>query len=286
MDNLQSGFNKAFDDLGLVSQNNPTPADFDKQLKKTLKATFPAPAWKKQQGLTAAAQPGTAPGGMAAREAGCPMLDTPTPKGEHVVSSVSPRKRAHRTFSKMHRRMYSRVLLGLRLPGRYYFITLTSSPASPPLESTWNALRVWLKRYRPGMCWIYCFTLEGHGVIHMVVRLPMRSKNINVKVLRAYWQKLTGATQIRIVRVRESNKEDLADYLVNQKLKKGLGQEFAHQSSITRWHWSKGWLPKGFTKEFGRLWVDWIDAPDYIREWAVGSALAAAHEAEKKGGDS
>jgi len=177
--------------------------------------------------------------------------------------------------------MYSRVLLGLRIPGQYYFITLTSTPKSPALEKTWDCLRKWLHAYRPGMCWIYCFTNEGHGVIHMVIRLGKGEKRLDARTVRAYWENLTGARQIVIKHVKEHHKEDLASYLANQKHKNRLGKEFAYQnnqkSAVTRWRWSKGWIPKGFTKQFGRLWVSWSNAPGNLRLKVINDAINKAH---------
>jgi len=268
------------DNSSPVSQNNLTPADYDKQLKKTLKATFPAPSWKKGKSLAAAtARPCTAPGGMAAREAGCPILDIPTQESGKIV----PRKTGPVKWVKnrVSRQVFSRTMLGLKLPGRYYFLTLTSSPESPPLKKSFDLLRKWLKSERPGISWIKVFTDEGHGVIHMVFRLPLKSKNIDVRHLRARWKKWHKATQIKIVRAR-SDHEKLADYLCDQRKMRKLGSEMSWQNSITEWGWSKGWIPKGFTKSFGRLWYDWIDAPPKIRDWAVSAAVQAAHETEKK----
>jgi len=143
--------------------------------------------------------------------------------------------------------------LGLCLPGRYYFLTLSSSPQSPPLERSWNNLRQWLKKSVPGITWCYCFTNEGYGVIHMVVRIHAHVKNLDVRALRRYWKKSHLATQIRIVRVKHG--EDLASYLANQKRKNRMAKEMGYQSGVIRWRWSKGWIPLGFTKEFGRIWV-------------------------------
>lgn len=191
------------------------------------------------------------------------MFNTSTPKLGHFETVVG------RMFNRRNRKMWSRAIWGLKLPGRYFFLTLTSTPKSPDLKDTWHALQRWFKRYRPGITWLYCFTIEGKArvrewdpdnsratVIHMIIRLGMKQKRLDVKEVRKEWTKLTGARQIKIRYVPESKKEKLAGYISNQKLKRGLAKEMGYQSAVTRWRWSSGWLPKGFTKQFGRAWVD------------------------------
>ena len=268
MDNLLVEFNKS----SPVSQNILSPADFDKQLRKYLANQFPR---------SLRSGPGNLDIERAAREAGCPTLDTPTPFVTHCENEVH--RRIKRTFTKSHRRMYNRIILGLKLPGRYYFLTLTSTPASPPIRKSYKLFSQWLRRKRPGITWLHCITCEGHGVAHIVLRLSPRMKNLDIKEVRAYWENLTGARQVNIKRVRNCHKNDLADYLVNQKLKKGMAREFAYQgSSIMSWHASAGWLPKGYTKAFARLWLKIMDAPDHIREKEISISLNRAWDAEKK----
>lgn len=260
-----------------------SPVQFDKDLKEELTRMFP----RKPRGPGLAAADLRASGqqeirsSLAAKRPG-PMLDTTTPPDHHFEKTVSSKIRRLK-FGKSTRKMYSRIMLGLQLPGNYYFVTLTSTPSSPSLVKTWPLLSKWLHRYRPGMSWIYCFTNEGHGVIHMIIRLGKGEKRIDVRVLRKYWESLTGARQLVIRHVAESQKEDLAAYLVNQKRKKGLGRELIFQnneiSAITRWKTSKGWLPLGFGKTFGRLWVQLIDAPDGIRYKLVNECLMRCYHA-------
>lgn len=203
---------------------------------------------------------------------GRPSLDTHTPQSAHL-------RKPFRTDSD--RRLYSRVSLGLLLPGRYYFITLTSSPESPKLEKSWNSLRQWLKRYRPGIVWVYCFTSEGHGVIHMVVRLGLRQKRIIHKELSAAWLRIHKAPIVWIKRVQESQKDNLANYLSDQRKLKKMGSEFAWQPGIIRWRWSKGWIPQGFAKQFGRFWWQYQNKMDItpgqrdkiIKDWICKEAL-------------
>jgi len=211
-------------------------------------------------------------GGDAAQRRSPPtILDIPTPLNEQNVTSVRC------TLSKVSRRLFSRCILGLKIPGKYYFITWTSSPQSPPIEESWNALRVWLKRERPGSCWCYCITTEGYGVIHMIMRLGKGEQRLDVRKVRAHWIKLHKAVQIKIKYVPESMKNNLAAYLGDQRKLKSLSGEMAWQNGIVRWHWSKGWLPKGFTKAFGRVWYRLDVIPSEMRDILVKTWLLRCH---------
>jgi hypothetical protein len=101
-------------------------------------------------------------------------------------------------------------------------------------------------------------------------------KNLDIKEIRRYWEISHKAKQIRIERVRHSRK--LANYFSDQRKRRKMGSEMSWQDLIVRWRWSPGWIPKGFTKEFGRLWFDWIDAPDGIRETVIRDAIKEAHK--------
>jgi len=215
------------------------------------------------------------------------ILDTPTPQSDQIFSSSlrpptpqsdHPGGLVKPGLSPSSRRLFSRSILGLKIPGRYYFITWTSSPQSPPIEKSWRALSNWLKRKRPGASWCYCITNEGHGVIHMIMRLGKREQRLDVKEVRAHWTRLHKANQIKIKHVPESMKNNLAAYLGDQRSKRSLGGEMAWQDGIVRWRWSKGWLPQGFTKAFGRVWVSLLDLSPGLREKAIYDWLHACHE--------
>lgn len=215
---------------------------------------------------------------IAAGPAGSPILDIPT---QQSGQNRTPKRCS---LSRVSRRLYSRVVLGLKLPGRYYFITWTSSPDSPPIEKSWRALRKFLKRYRPGASHCYCITNEGDptkinnlGVIHMIMRLGKNEQRMDVRKLRSHWQKLHKATQIKIKHVPHSQKGNLAAYLSDQRKLKSLGGEMAWQNGIVRWHWSTGWIPKGFTRAFGRVWARLMTAPPKVREMLISNWLNAVY---------
>lgn len=214
----------------------------------------------------------------AAGRHAAPILDIPT------LQSGQTRTPKRCSLSRTSRRLYSRVVLGLKLPGRYYFITWTSSPDSPPIEKSWPGLRKFLKRYRPGSSHCYCITSEGDhkkiknpGVIHMIMRLGKNEERMDVRKLRSHWQKLHKATQLKIKHVPQSQKANLAAYLSDQRKLKSLGGEMAWQDGIVRWHWSTGWLPKGFTRAFGRTWAHWMSVPSEVRDMAIKTWLNACH---------
>ena len=242
--------------------------------------TGPDPASYQDLGPLAAAVPlrqSVAPAVLhAAGPEGSPILDIPTQQSGQILTP----KRC--SLSRNSRRLYSRVILGLKLPGRYYFITWTSSPESPPIEKSWRALRKFLKRYRPQSCHCYCITNEGDpakienlGVIHMIMRLGKNEKRMDVRKIRSHWQRLHKATQIKIKHVPQSQKGNLAAYLSDQRKLKGLGGEMAWQQDIVRWHWSKGWIPAGFTRQFGRVWARWMQTPPEVRDMAIKTWINA-----------
>jgi hypothetical protein len=111
----------------------------------------------------------------------------------------------------------------------------------------------------------------------MIMRLGKGEQRLDVRKVRAHWMKLHNAVQIKIKYVPESMKNNLAAYLGDQRKLKSLGGEMAWQNGIVRWHWSKGWLPKGFTKAFGRVWCDFMGFPSDVRDNAVKTWLLRCH---------
>lgn len=209
-----------------------------------------------------------------AEGADCPMIYTSSPQ---VAHSSTPKARDSTVLTKRALRMYGAVLNGFALPGRYYFLTLTSSPKSPALKSSWRNLTVWLRRQRPGIEWIYCFTSEGCGVLHMVFRLPMKSKRLDVQKVRAYWTEAHKARQLKLVRVK--NPHDLASYLANQKSnKKRISTEFLYQPGLERWNRSKGWLPTGITRHIRRVAFKLRNQPVKVKEISISNYVKRVHD--------
>lgn len=206
-----------------------------------------------------------------------PMLDIPTPQcGQLCDNENQSGKRVFLNSSS--RRIFSRALMGVKKPGRYYFITLTSSPQSPSVKKSWDALRKWIKRYRPHSVHFHVFTSEGYGVIHMIIRLGTKEKRIEVRELRHEWVRLHRAVQIKILRVDKHR--DLARYISDQRHKKSLAGEFCWQNLIQGWGYTKGWLPKGFGKAFGRFWWRSRDAENGDREMFLHDWLMRCYQDE------
>jgi hypothetical protein len=206
--------------------------------------------------------------------AGAPMVHIPTPQLRHFANKIVKRQ-----LTRSSRRFYNRSLLGMKLPGRYYFLTYTTAMTTKYFVGHyWRSLWKWHKRYRPGSCCCYGITREGKakGVIHMIVRLGHNEQRMDVKELRSHWFKMTGAVQLKIKYVGHDRKK-LAGYISDQRKKRGLAGEMAWQDYLDKWRWTEGWLPKGFTKAFPRVWARFMNAPMEVREKAIGDWLNACH---------
>jgi len=219
-------------------------------------------------GRAAAAVPSSAkPGGGADAQ---PMFNTHTlSKGNFEFQK--------RVINKRNRTLFSRMNLGLMLAGKYYFLTLTSSPKSPALNKSWYKFRRWLKRIRPLTSWCVCFTSEGHGVIHLVLRIHQSEKRLDVKEVRKFWERVHKASQIKLLWVSDKDKENLANYISDQRKKKNIGTEFLWQDQMISWKWSKGWLPLGFAKAFGRFWWHYRDCTPILRTQLLKEWLIECH---------
>lgn len=161
----------------------------------------------------------------------------------------------------------------MMIPGVYYWLTWSSIKTSENIEKSWFVLRRWLKRIRPKSEWIYCLTREHCGVIHMVLRLGPGEKQINVTKAREYWEKTHKSVQLKFKKIGKAF-ENLLVYFGDQRKK--LAGEMMWQDMIIRWKFSQGWLPIGFTREFGRFWyrmraadLDDITRTELLRDWLL-----------------
>jgi len=140
----------------------------------------------------------------------------------------------------------------MALPGRYYFITLTSADDSPrDMKLAYLSFLRWVKKYRPGCQVIKVITNEGNGVIHAILRLKRNQKMVEATDLRAFWKRRHRAVEVRIVPVRDY--AGLLRYISEQE-KKGLSFEMAGQVQITSVGRTHGWIPSGFVPAFKRFW--------------------------------
>lgn len=187
--------------------------------------------------------------------AGRPILDIPTTDCGMIVKMG---------LTGRARRLFSRSLMGVKKPGRYYFLTLTTTPKNPLKQEHWDMVRKMLKKLLPRTAHLHVATSEGNGVLHIILRLGKGEKRLEIIPFRSWWYNYTGAKQVKIIRV--NNKKDLARYISDQRHKKSLAGEFAWQDGIVSWGYSKGWLPKAFGKHFGRFWHKSRDSPLGQRE--------------------
>ena len=165
-------------------------------------------------------------------------------------------------FRRSTGKLFSRANVGMMVPGEFYFITFTSSPKSPDLKKSWNRLREWLKYRYPSMTWLYVMTDEGFGVIHMIIRLPKGTARIEHSVIDDYWLKIHLA---HCLIKKVYSPRGLANYVSDQRKRKGMSVEMSSQEMITGWRMSKGWVPKAFMVAFGRFWAASSALPMTVR---------------------
>lgn len=184
-----------------------------------------------------------------------PILDIPT---------LDCAKPVREGLNPVSRRIFSRALMGVKKPGRYYFLTVTSSPQEPLERRHWNNLRMYFRKNLPRTVHFHVVTKEGYGVIHIILRMGRGEKRLEIRPFRSWWKSYHKADQIRIERI--NNRDELCKYIADQRHKRSLAGEFAWQDDIVSWGYSKGWLPKGFGKCFGRYWYRSRDADLGTRE--------------------
>jgi hypothetical protein len=122
------------------------------------------------------------------------------------------------------------------------------------------------------MTWLYIMTDEGYGVIHMIVRLPKGNPRIEIAVLDGYWVKIH---QAHCLIKKVFSPRGLANYVSDQRRRKGMSVEMSSQEQITQWRMSKGWVPLAFMVAFGRYWSDTSELPENVRidvvnQWLLG----------------
>lgn len=159
-----------------------------------------------------------------------------------------------RVLTKSSKKLFGRLRAGLLVPGRYVFLTLTSSLESPPdIVHSWGLLQKRMKRVQPFER-VVARTREGRGsgVLHIVIRAD---KYFDIVWLRAQWTEIHKARQMNIQEIQSSDR--LARYVADQRHKRynRITAEFAWQDDLVSWKASNGWLPKGFHKGFPTLWA-------------------------------
>lgn len=204
-----------------------------------------------------------------------PLLDVILPNLDKTLDKVRESYRKRRREGKI----FSRSLVGMYLPGDYYFLTFTSSNEAGDIQKKWQALSKWLKRYRPGIAWLYCFTNEGNGVLHMIIRLKKGDTRPDINEINEYWEK----THKSFAWISKAfNEKGLANYISEQsKRRKGMAGEMMQRKGpdspvqIMRWRMGNGWVPVGFMKAFGRFYfnlgsrLDDHTQKEFVRDWII-----------------
>jgi len=162
------------------------------------------------------------------------MLDKSDQNVPSRASAPAGRGRARFEWTGKHYRVRAAcrdfLLWSERVGGNAFFLTLTSAPGHggrDVLRRDFQAFRKRLARkLRLDVAQIaYCGvdTLEGHGVLHLLVSVPPgrgRSSRflVSVEWLRDAWVEIHGAQQLRIVPIRKGggSARRLSTYLVSQ----------------------------------------------------------------------
>lgn len=157
-----------------------------------------------------------------------------TPHGSDAQSSfcASPSlvMPAKRKWSKKHsnckRTVQYLLLHWMRQKRQSHFTTLTGSPSSNPkqLRYHWQLLRRRIETYlawpRGSIHYRCVDTKEGHGVLHIVLSLPIPPKAfwIDYSVIRGWWLELHGAVQFRTdeIGLGQDHAARLSTYIVSQ----------------------------------------------------------------------
>jgi hypothetical protein len=159
-----------------------------------------------------------------------------------------PRNMANKTI-------YSRSISGMMIPGDFWFLTLTSSRESwRDIKHSWRDFyRKWFRKNYPNEC-VYAIVNEGYenkGVVHAIVRFADKEcKKPNEDQVSVNWNYYHRAYIVDFGPVKHFDKT--ANYMVQRHNK--TAEELYRQPSLRSWRYTRGWVPVGFGKGFGRLW--------------------------------
>lgn len=148
---------------------------------------------------------------------------------------------------KRKRRCFHRVLSGLERGGYIRFLTLTSSPQSPPdIHHSFRILVKRLERRKLLQGYIQVPELTKKGYCHK--HILFRGSYIAQALLSRWWKEIHNAEIIDIrafIPVR-GNKA-MAGYMAKYMTKEG----------VKRYSWSWGWVWRGFVKDWKALYRWW-----------------------------
>ncbi len=157
-----------------------------------------------------------------------------TPHGSDAPSIVpvassddlKPKRKWSKKHSSCKRTVQYLLLHWMRQKRQCHFTTLTGSPLSNPKELRyhWQLLRRRIETYlawpRGSIHYRCVDTEEGHGVLHIVLSLPIAPKAywIDYSVIRGWWLELHGAVQFRTDEIGfgQDHAARLSTYIVSQ----------------------------------------------------------------------
>jgi hypothetical protein len=151
--------------------------------------------------------------------------------------------------------LWNRAILGMMVPGDYWFLTLTSSmDSSRDIKLSWREFyKRWFQKFYPNDC-LYAIVNEGYlnkGVIHAVIRfVDENAEKPSDDLVSANWMRCHKAYITDFHPVKHFDKT--ANYLVQRHNK--TAQELLRQPSVRSWRYTRDWVPVGFGKGYGRLW--------------------------------
>ncbi|GAH97214.1 unnamed protein product [marine sediment metagenome] len=164
-------------------------------------------------------------------------LDSYVPK---LTADEAEAEALDRNRRRRRKRAYQRVKSGLTVGGCLRFITLTSSPTSPP-ERLGRDLSNLVKRLRRKYGKFEYVSVkvpgEGHGVVHVIAR----GSYIPQMALSTAWGEVHGAPIVDIRRITRTAGR-VGNYVISQYV--------AGQKGNTRMSWSWGWVYRGFCRRW------------------------------------
>lgn len=172
---------------------------------------------------------------------GLPIVPLPS------LNDLKPRRKWSKKHSSCKRTVQYLLLHWMRQKRQCHFTTLTGSPSSNPkqLRYHWQLLRRRIETYldwpRGSIQYRCVDTEEGHGVLHIVLSLPIPPKAfwIDYSIIRGWWLELHDAVQFRTdeIGIGQDHAARLSTYIVSQYVS---NQDLSIRTSGTR-------LPLKFT---------------------------------------
>ena len=164
-----------------------------------------------------------------------------------TADDLKPKRKWSKKHSSCKRTVQYLLLHWMRQKRQCHFTTLTGSPSSNPkqLRYHWQLLRRRIETYldwpRGSIHYRCVDTEEGHGVLHIVLSLPIPPKAfwIDYSIIRGWWLELHDAVQFRTdeIGIGQDHAARLSTYIVSQYVG---NQDLSIRTSGTR-------LPLNFT---------------------------------------